>query len=91
MARPGRWSKERQANREQADWIVKWLQTNGPATTLDILAALEEEHRAIQAHILQRALRRSPFVHKVGTVEGPRGLVSRWMFSVDDDVSDASS
>ena len=91
MARPSRWSDERKANREQADWIVKWLQANGPATTMDIVAALEEEGRAVQAHVLQRALRRSPFVHKVGTVDGPRGPLSRWMFSVDDDLTDASS
>ena len=91
MARPSRWSDERKANREQADWIVKWLQANGPATTMDIVAALEEEGRAVQAHVLQRALRRSPFVHKIGTVDGPRGPLSRWMFSVDDDLTDASS
>lgn len=91
MGRSDRWSGERKANREQADWIVKWLQANGPATTLDIIAALKKEGRAVQAHILQRALRRSPFVHKVGERDGPRGPVSCWKFSVEDDITDALS
>lgn len=84
MPRPSRWSDERKANREQADWIVKWLRSNGPATTLQIIEALEQAGRGVHAHVLQRALRRSPFVHNVGSEEGPRGRVSRWMFAVED-------
>ena len=84
MPRPSRWSDERKANREQADWVVKWLRTNGPATTVQIIEALEQAGRGVHAHILQRALRRSPFVHNVGSEEGPRGRVSRWMFAVED-------
>jgi hypothetical protein len=45
MARPSRWSDERKANREQADWIVGWLRINGPATTSEIIQALEAEGR----------------------------------------------
>jgi len=83
MARPSRWSGERKANREQADWIVAWLRQHGPATTPAIIAALEAEGRDVRAHVLQRALRRSPFVHCIGKEDGARGPVSRWMFSVD--------
>jgi len=83
MVRPSRWSDERKANREQADWIVAWLRQNGPATTPTIVAALEAEGRDVRAHVLQRALRRSPFVHCIGKEDGARGPVSRWMFSVD--------
>ena len=78
MARPSRWSEERKANREQAEWIVGWLRKNGPATTPEIIEALEAEGRAVRAHILQRALRKSPFVHRIGSAEGERGTVSRW-------------
>ena len=85
MARPSRWSAERQENREQAEWIVGWLRTNGPATTSAIVAALEAAGRAVRAHVLQRALRRSPFVHLVGKEEGERGPVSVWAWSIEPD------
>jgi len=85
MARPSRWSDERKATREQADWIVGWLRTNGPATTPDIVQALEQAGRPVAAHVLQRALRRSPFVHRVATEEGERGQVTRWAFGLEDD------
>jgi hypothetical protein len=85
MSRPSRWSEERQAIREQADWIVGWLRRNGPATTPEIIAALESEGRDVRAHILQRALRKSPFVHLVGREAGERGSISRWAFGAEDD------
>ena len=85
MARPSRWSEERKANREQAEWIVGWLRKNGPATTPEIIEALEAEGRAVRAHIWQRALRKSPFVHRIGSAEGERGTVSRWAWGLDED------
>ncbi|MBL6885959.1 MAG: hypothetical protein ISR24_00930 [Candidatus Poseidonia sp.] len=83
MARPSRWSDERKANREQAEWIVHWLRENGPATTPQIIAALEDAGREVRAHILQRALRRSPFVHPGGREAGERGSVSVWAWRVE--------
>lgn len=83
MGRPSRWSDERKAARDQAEWIVGWLRNHGPATTPDIVAALEAEGREVRAHVLQRALRRSPYVHCIGKEAGERGPVSRWMFAVD--------
>ena len=85
MSRPSRWSEERQAIREQASWIVRWLRDNGPATTSEIIAALETEGRDVRAHVLQRALRKSPYVHLLGRVEGERGPVSRWAWAVEED------
>ena len=85
MPRPSRWSDERKANREQADWIVGWLRTNGPATTPEIIQAMEAEGRQVRAHILQRALRKSPFVQRLGSVEGERGTVSRWASGIEED------
>lgn len=83
MARPSRWSDERNATREQAEWIVRWLRENGPATTPQIIAALEQEGRDVRAHILQRALRRSPFIHQEGRQQGERGSVSVWVWRVE--------
>ena len=85
MGRPSRWSDERKANREQADWIVGWLRTNGPATTPQIIDALTAEGRDVRAHILQRALRKSPFVHRIGAKQGPKGKVSLWAWGVEED------
>ena len=85
MPRPSRWSDERKANREQADWIVGWLRTTGPATTPEIIQALEAEGRQVRAHILQRALRKSPFVQRIGSAEGERGTVSRWAWGFEED------
>ena len=83
MARPTRWSDERKANREQAEWIVRWLRENGPATTPEIITALQDAGRDVRAHILQRALRRSPFVHQEGREAGERGSVSVWSWRVE--------
>ena len=85
MGRPSRWSDERKANREQAEWIVGWLRTNGPATTPQIIDALTAEGRDVRAHILQRALRKSPFVHHIGAQQGPKGKVSLWAWGVEED------
>ena len=84
MGRPSRWSDERKANREQAEWIVGWLRTNGPATTPQIIEALEAAGRDVRAHILQRALRKSPFVHRIGTEPGQKGTVSLWAWGVEE-------
>ena len=85
MGRPSRWSEERKANREQAEWVVGWLRKNGPATTPEIIQAMEAEGRDVRAHILQRALLKSPFVHRVGSEEGERGTVSRWAWGLEED------
>ena len=84
MARPSRWSEERNALREQANWIVGWLRLNGPASTIEIITALEREGREVRAHILQRALRKSPFIHQRGRTEGEKGKVSIWEWRVEE-------
>ena len=57
-----RWTEERRMQREHADWIVGYLRIHGPQTTREIIQALQQEGRPVQAHILSRALRKSPFV-----------------------------
>ena len=84
MARPSRWSEERNAHREQANWIVGWLRLNGPASTIEIITALEQEGREVRAHILQRALCKSPFIHQKGRTEGEKGKVSIWEWRVEE-------
>ena len=61
-----RWSEERRNNQQQAEWIVAWLRMNGPATIREIVAALTIADREVKAHIIQRALIKSPFVSKSG-------------------------
>ena len=80
-----RWTEERRLQREHADWIVGHLRVHGPLTTREIIQALEREQRPIQAHILSRALRKSPFVVCVEKriVDGQQHSV--WAFHIDDD------
>ena len=77
-----RWTEERRLHREHADWIVGYLRTHGPQTTREIILALEQEGRPVQAHILSRALRKSPFVSCVEKriVDGQQQSV--WAFVI---------
>ena len=79
-----RWTEERRMQREHADWIVGYLRIHGPLTTREIIQALEREGRPVQAHILSRALRKSPFVTCVEKriVDGQQQSV--WAFQIDD-------
>ena len=78
-----RWSDERRRNHQQAEWIVAWLRDNGPASIRQIVAALNESGREVKAHIIQRALLKSPFVAKVGETSVDGEIHSLWIFSTD--------
>ena len=78
-----RWSEERRNNQQQAEWIVAWLRKNGPATMREIVAALTVADREVKAHIIQRALIKSPFVSKSGEKIIDGEIHSLWSFSVD--------
>ncbi|MBP65951.1 MAG: hypothetical protein CMA67_01700 [Euryarchaeota archaeon] len=79
-----RWTEERRLQREHADWIVGYLRIHGPQTTREIIQALKQEGRPVQAHIMSRALRKSPFVTCVEKriVDGQQHSV--WAFQIDD-------
>jgi thiamine phosphate synthase YjbQ (UPF0047 family) len=79
-----RWTEERRLQREHADWIVGYLRIHGPQTTREIIQALKQEGRPVQAHIMSRALRKSPFVTCVEKriVNGQQQSV--WAFQIDD-------
>jgi len=79
-----RWTEERRLQREHADWIVGYLRIHGPQTTREIIQALKQEGRPVQAHIMSRALRKSPFVTCVEKriVDGQQQSV--WAFQIDD-------
>ena len=79
-----RWTEERRLQRMHADWIVGYLRTNGPKTTREIIEAMNQNDLPIQAHILSRALRKSPFVTCIDKIiiEGQQHSV--WAFDVDD-------
>ena len=77
-----RWTEERRLQREHADWIVGYLRIHGPQTTREIIQALKQEGRPVQAHIMSRALRKSPFVTCVEKriVDGQQQFV--WAFVI---------
>ena len=78
-----RWTKERRMQREHADWIVGYLRTHGPLTTREIIDALTIEGRPVQAHILSRALRKSPFVICIDKIVVDGQQQSVWAFHVE--------
>ena len=78
-----RWTEERRMQREHADWIVGYLRTHGPLTTREIIDALTIEGRPVQAHILSRALRKSPFVVCIDKIVVDGQQQSVWAFHVE--------
>ena len=78
-----RWNEERRNNQQQAEWIVDWLRKNGPATIRQIVGALNDAGREVKAHIIQRALIKSPFVAKAGETSVDGEIHSLWVFSTD--------
>ena len=80
-----RWTEERRLQREQADWIVGFLRENGPTTTREIIDAMKRQEIPVQAHIISRALRKSPFVVCVEKIEIDGQQQSVWAFQVDED------
>ena len=78
-----RWTEERRQNRIEADWIVAWLRDNGPATIREIVTALEAAGRDVKAHVIRRALQKSPFVSKCGEIEMEGNIHSQYEFTSD--------
>ena len=76
-----RWTEERRNNQKQADWIVGWLRDIGPATIREIVAALQNQGRGVQAHIIRRALIKSQFIVKLDEIEIDGEIHSRYEFS----------
>ena len=57
-----RWTEEKRLQRQQADWIVGYIRRNGPLTTRELIEVMKSEGKVVEAHILNRALRKSPFI-----------------------------
>ena len=76
-----RWTPERQRTLKEADWIVGWLRVNGPSTTRALTQAMGREGIELRAHVLNKALRKSPFIVHAGyeMIEG--ASLSVWKFS----------
>jgi hypothetical protein len=79
-----RWTEERRMQREHADWIVGYLRVHGPMTTRSSIEALSFEGRPVQAHILSRALRKSPFVTCIDKIVVDGQQQSVWAFQIDE-------
>jgi len=74
-----RWTEEKRLQRQQADWIVGYIRKNGPMTTHDLIEAMKNHGRSVESHILNRALRKSPFIiSEMTSINGSRMLV--WKF-----------
>ena len=78
-----RWTEDKRLQRQQADWIVGYLRKNGPLTTRQIIEALRENNRSVEAHIITRALRKSQFIHLQRRIDIDGESHSVWEFRVD--------
>ena len=78
-----RWTEEKRLQLQQADWIVGYIRKHGPLTTRQIVEALREHERSVEAHILSRALRKSPFIHLQKQIDIDGESHSIWEFRVD--------
>jgi len=83
MARPSKFSPERVENRKQAERIVNWIRNHGPVTMGDILQAWKENGEQIEPHVLNRALRKSPFIVHVGYTSEDEGKKHLWAFEAE--------
>ena len=75
-----RWTPERQRTLKEADWVVGWLRQNGPATTRQIVRAMQDGGFEVRAHVLNKALRRSQFIVHCGQKEVEGTQLSVWDF-----------
>lgn len=80
-----RWTPERQRTLREADWIVGWLRDNGPSTTREITKAMENEGLELRAHVLSKALRKSPFIIQCGSKVIDGVPLSVWMFDLNEE------
>ena len=80
-----RWTPERQRTLKEADWIVGWLRANGPSTTRALTQAMENEGIELRAHVLNIALRKSPFIVHAGYEMVDGASLSVWKFSPEEE------
>ena len=84
MPRASKFSPKRVEARKQAEQIVDWIRRHGPATMSDIIEAWVEKGEEIEAHVLNRALRKSPFIVHVGYTSEEDGKKHLWAFEICD-------
>ena len=75
-----RWTPERQRTLREADWIVGWLREDGPASTREITEAMQHKGLELRAHVLNKALRKSPFIIHCGFQKVDGHDLSQWDF-----------
>ena len=78
-----RWTEEKRVQLQQGDWIVGYIRKHGPLTTRQIIQALREHDRSVEAHILSRALKKSQFIHLQKQIDIDGESHSLWEFRVD--------
>ena len=75
-----RWTPERQRTLKEADWIVGWLRSNCPANTRHLVIAMQTIWLDVRALVINKALRRSPFIVHCGHQENEGSSLSLWDF-----------
>jgi len=76
----GRWTQGRVQSMKDAQKIIGWIKENNSLSTREIITRLKKENMDIQAHILNRALVKSPFIRVKEKKEVNGKSVTIWEF-----------
>ncbi len=75
-----RWTQGRVQSMKDAQKIIGWIKENNSLSTREIITRLKKENMDIQAHILNRALVKSPFIRVKEKKEVNGKSVTIWEF-----------
>ena len=76
----GRWTQGRVQSMKDAQKIIGWIKENNSLSTREIITRLKKENMDIQAHVLNRALVKSPFIRVKEKKEVNGKSVTIWEF-----------
>ena len=57
-----KWTQDRVQSMKEAQKIIGWIKESNSLSTREIITRLKKEKMEIQAHVLNRALVKSPFI-----------------------------
>ncbi|MAT85656.1 MAG: hypothetical protein CMA25_01705 [Euryarchaeota archaeon] len=75
-----RWTQGRVQSMKDAQKIIGWIKENNSLSTREIITRLKKENMDIQAHVLNRALVKSPFIRVKEKKEVNGKSVTIWEF-----------
>ncbi|MGB1818267.1 MAG: hypothetical protein ACPHK2_01470 [Candidatus Poseidoniaceae archaeon] len=75
-----KWTQDRVQSMKEAQKIIGWIKESNSLSTREIITRLKKEKMEIQAHVLKRALVKSPFIRIKEKKEVEGNIVTIWEF-----------